>query len=116
MRRFYLRRKEDISGMSGVGKIAEGVEFSNGRVAIIWLSEFESTGQYSSITALERVHTHNGKHDTRVVWIDPKFEEVEEKVKETKTKAIEELVTEEAEEAASKAEAAEVGFIDGNGD
>lgn len=97
MRRFYLKRGEDISGMSGLGKIAEGVEFSNGRVALIWLSEFETTSQYSSITALEKVHTHNGQHDTKVVWIDPKFEKVEEKAKETKTKEIEELVKKEPE-------------------
>lgn len=99
MRRFYLQRKEDISGMSGTGKVAEGVEWSNGRVAIIWLSSSPSTGQYDSITALETIHTHNGKHDTKIVWVDAKYEKVEEKAKEVKTKQIEELVAEVEEEA-----------------
>jgi len=93
-----LQRAEDISGMSGTGKIAEGVEWGNGRVAIIWLSSSPSTGQYDSITALETIHTHNGRHDTKVVWIDPKYEKVEEKVKETKTQAIKELVEEDTPE------------------
>ncbi len=92
MRRFYLQRGEDISGMSGLGKIAEGIEWGNGRVAIIWLSSSPSTGQYDSITALETIHTHNGQHDTKVVWIDPKYEKVEEKAKKTKTQEIKELV------------------------
>ncbi len=98
MRRFYLERKEDISGMSGTGKIAEGIEWSNGRVAIIWLSSSPSTGQYDSIAALENIHTHGGQHDTKVVYVDPKYEKVEEKAKEVKTKQIEELVAEVEEE------------------
>ena len=98
MRRFYLQRGEDISGMSGTGKVAEGVEWSNGRVAVIWLSSSPSTGQYDSVTALETIHSHNGRHDTKIVWVDPKYEKVEEKAKETKTKQIEELVAEDAEE------------------
>lgn len=37
MRTFVLRRNEDISGVSGVGIVAEGIEFSDGVVALRWL-------------------------------------------------------------------------------
>ena len=31
MNSFILRRLEDVSGVSGTGVVAEGVEFSNGK-------------------------------------------------------------------------------------
>lgn len=34
MRRFHLRRDVDAAGVSGIGKVAEGVEFSNGWCAM----------------------------------------------------------------------------------
>ena len=33
MRRFYLQRDEDATGISGTGKVAEGILFSTGWVA-----------------------------------------------------------------------------------
>jgi len=86
MRRFYLKRDEDVSGVSGTGRVAEGVEFDNGKVAMTWKSEFPSVSVYDSVTVVEKIHSHNGKDRTRLVWVDPKFEEVESKAKETKTK------------------------------
>jgi len=95
MRRFYIQRDEDISETSGTGKVAEGIEWSNGKITLTWLSEYESYEFHQSATALEKIRTHKGKQaSTKIVWIDPKFEEVEEKAKETKTKEIEELTHE----------------------
>lgn len=34
VRRFHLVRAEDVSGTSGVGTVAEGVEWSNGWVSL----------------------------------------------------------------------------------
>ena len=90
MRRFYLKRDEDVSGVSGTGRVAEGVEFDNGKVAMTWKSEFPSVTVYDSVTVVEKIHSHKGKDKTRLVWVDPKFEEVEEKAKETKTREKEE--------------------------
>lgn len=86
MRRFYLKRDEDINGVSGTGRVAEGVEFDNGKIAMTWKSEFPSVTVYDSVTVVEKIHSHKGKDKTRLVWVDPKFEEVESKAKETKTK------------------------------
>lgn len=38
MRRFFMRRKFDVSGVSGTGIVLEGVLFSTGVVVIHWLT------------------------------------------------------------------------------
>ena len=67
-RRFYLLREEDISGVSGVGLIAFGICFFNGKCVISWLGEHSSLNEYDSLEDLEFIHSHNGS--TKVVWID----------------------------------------------
>jgi hypothetical protein len=71
MRRFYLQRDNDASGVSGTGTVAEGVVFSNGWVALTWLVErygFTGIATYPSIETVELIHGHNGA--TRVVYRD----------------------------------------------
>ena len=36
---FHLLRLADESGVSGTGRVAEGVIFSNGWVALVWLTD-----------------------------------------------------------------------------
>lgn len=67
MRAFKLHRVEDVSGVSGVGIVAEGVEFSDGRVVIRWLSDTRSTVVWDSIDDALLVHGHDGR--TRVVAV-----------------------------------------------
>ncbi len=68
MRRFHLERKEDESGVSGEGRIAEGVEFSDGTCSLRWLTHTACTGFYQNIKQLDMIHGHAGK--TIVVWHD----------------------------------------------
>jgi hypothetical protein len=68
MRRFYLDRQEDATGVSGTGKVAEGVVFTNGWVALTWLTQHTSVVFYPSITDVEFVHGHGGK--TKIVFLD----------------------------------------------
>ena len=42
MKPFWLERFEDENGISGVGRVAEGVVFSNGWCAMTWLTEHTS--------------------------------------------------------------------------
>ena len=67
MKRFRLRRVEDETGVSGVGYVAEGVVFTDGTVALRWLSVYTSTAIYASLEDVELIHGHQGK--TKVVWI-----------------------------------------------
>lgn len=68
MRRFELHRSEDVTGVSGTGVVVEGVEFSDGRCAYRWLSEWATTSVADSIAVVEKVHGHDGR--TAVVWLD----------------------------------------------
>lgn len=73
MRRFYMMRLEDESGVSGVGIILEGIEFSNGKAAITWHSHMGVVGVYDSVKVVQSIHGHEGK--TKIVWIDPEEQE-----------------------------------------
>ena len=66
VRTFHLLRLEDESGVSGTGWVAEGAVFSNGWVALLWLTETPSLNFYPSIEAVQSVHGHGGL--TRVVY------------------------------------------------
>lgn len=76
MRKFHFMRLEDASGVSGVGVVAEGVIFSNGKVAVEWLSNHASTNLYDSISDVEYIHGHGGR--TQIVFDDdpPQKEEM----------------------------------------
>ncbi len=68
LKRFVMKRNEDVHGVSGTGNVAEGVEFSDGQCAIRWLTDLTSIGIYASIKELEAIHGHEGR--TIVEWID----------------------------------------------
>jgi hypothetical protein len=67
MRTFKLLRLIDESGVSGVGYVAQGVEFDNGQCALYWVTEPSSMGIYQSIEDLTSIHGHSGK--TEVVFM-----------------------------------------------
>lgn len=68
MRTFKLVRSEDLSGVSGVGEVAEGVEFRDGTVVISWLRKFHSLGVYENVEELIAIHGHEGR---TVIKFDP---------------------------------------------
>lgn len=68
-RRFKLIRHLDVSGVSGTGIVAEGVEWSDGSVALHWRGRWATTtvldGGIDSVLA---IHGHEGS--TQIVWDD----------------------------------------------
>lgn len=68
IKRFYLMRIEDESGVSGTGKVAEGAIFTDGTCALRWLTGTSSTAIYESLEHVERIHGHGGK--TKIVHED----------------------------------------------
>jgi hypothetical protein len=64
---FLLVREEDVSGVSGTGVVAEGVQFSDGKVALRWRGDKASTVVWDSIEDAMAIHGHDGK--TRVDWL-----------------------------------------------
>lgn len=68
-RRFVLNRSVDFTGTSGTGIVAEGICFSNGKVALHWLSHFGAVNVYDSMDVTTALHGHDGR--TVVEWVDP---------------------------------------------
>jgi len=68
MRRFHLTRGEDVSGVSGIGIVAEGVQFHDGQVALSWFGRFHTVTIAPDIDTIERIHGHEGS--TIVEWED----------------------------------------------
>lgn len=67
-RRFVLDRRKDISGISGTGVVARGVEFHDGAAVLRWCVGRKSTAIYDSMDDLVAIHGHDGS--TQVRWID----------------------------------------------
>ena len=67
-RRFQLIRYVDVSGVSGTGAVAEGIQFSDGTVTLRWYGEWPTTSTWRSIDDLIAVHGHNGASE--VCWVD----------------------------------------------
>jgi hypothetical protein len=70
-----LRRHVDISGVSGVGDVAEFCEFSDGSVAVRWLGEHPSTAVWGDIRDVEFIHGHKGA--TEILFDSPRDPETE---------------------------------------
>jgi hypothetical protein len=68
VRRFFLDRMEDETGVSGSGLVAEGVVFWDGTVAMRWRTGTSSTAVYNCIEDVATIHGHGGK--TVVRWED----------------------------------------------
>lgn len=67
-RRFVLNRHRDETGQSGTGIVAEGVQFSSGKVVLNWRTIPSSTGVYDSMKDMVRIHGHGNA--TQVQWKD----------------------------------------------
>jgi len=69
-RRFKLVRHSDVSGVSGTGVVAEGVEWSDGSVALHWGGRWPTTTVYETggVEAILAIHGHQGA--TEIVWDD----------------------------------------------
>lgn len=73
---FSLVRNQDESGISGTGRVLDGVLFHNGQVVICWRSDLNSNGGVSSLgvypswEAFEKIHIKSHpENDTEVYWI-----------------------------------------------
>lgn len=68
MRRFNFVRHTDVSGVSGVGTVAEGIEFHDGQVVMSWFGRLHTMVVAPNIAAIIEIHGHGGASE--VVWLD----------------------------------------------
>jgi len=69
-RRFHLRRVKDVTGFSGLGKVAEGVQFPDGTCVLRWCTTDlpRSTVMWDNVSEAVQVHGHDGC--TVLEWLD----------------------------------------------
>ncbi len=60
MRTFQLRRLIDVSGISGTGIIAVGIQFPNGTCVMQWQTNYPTLEIVNSIDDLMTIHGHGG--------------------------------------------------------
>ena len=73
LRTFLLYRKEDMSGISGVGVVGEGCQFSNGKCVLVWTVDLQSVAVYDSVEDLIAIHGHDGNTEVRWTGIGKKL-------------------------------------------
>ncbi|MEW2250432.1 hypothetical protein AB0907_24200 [Streptomyces sp. NPDC006975] len=66
-RLFVLQRDRDVTGVSGPGPVADGVQFQDGTVVIRWRAR-PSVAVWNDLELMLSVHGHDGA--TRVIWAD----------------------------------------------
>jgi len=66
LKRFFLNRLEDVAGVSGCGRVAEGCVFPDGKIALWWYNTGSIT-IFSSWEHLKQIHCQQDR--TKVVWV-----------------------------------------------
>jgi hypothetical protein len=73
---FALYRDQDVTGISGTGTVATGVQFDDGTAVLRWRGATPSTVLWASLDDAMKIHGHDGK--TRLVWLAAPFSEMGE--------------------------------------
>jgi len=68
-----LDRHEDVSGNSGIGKVAELAISSDGRVAVFWPEPIPAVANFPDLATVIKAHGHDGK--TSVVILNDEVED-----------------------------------------
>lgn len=71
-----MQRDADISGVSGVGVVAQGVVFDDGTTVIRWHGEHCSTAVWDTLVDAIEIHGHNGA--TRFIFDDERYSDSDE--------------------------------------
>jgi len=68
--RFRLVRYRDVTGVSGAGVVAEGVQFTDGTTVVRWCVPDlpKSTVTWDNVTEAVSIHGHDG--ETVLEWVD----------------------------------------------
>jgi len=102
----HILRHEDESGVSGTGRVAEWVEYSDGEVVVHWLSHTPSTNHYRNMKQVDAIHGHNGKTELIVDWEEPRPAPLEDDEDETSEES------EAQEDSEGDSEESEVGPVE----
>jgi len=72
-RRFYLVRGADESGISGTGRVLDGVMFPDGTVVVHWRTPMWSVTFFPDFETFNTLHNlSHPENKTELVWLDKK--------------------------------------------
>lgn len=85
MKMYFLCRKEDVSGTSGTGHIAQVAEFDDGVVVVRWVAEMNAAGVasttvFNSLGDVLRIHGHEGRTGVDLVVDSERVQQLENSV------------------------------------
>lgn len=63
---FKLSREEDTTGISGIGIVADGVLFENGKVVVCWRGKQQSIVVWDNLEEMKAVSCTHSK--TKIIW------------------------------------------------
>lgn len=69
-RRFYLERENDVTGLSGTGRVLEGVLWQGGKVTVQWRPPLSTITIYDSFEIFEQLHVHVHSSTNVVRWLE----------------------------------------------
>ena len=69
-RRFYLERLQDNAGVSGTGRVLDGVIFDSGQVVAVWRKPVSNVCVFESFADFTGIFLHKGEDTARIVWLD----------------------------------------------
>jgi len=70
MRRFWLKRIKDETGISRTGRVLEGVITQSGRVFVEWRPPHKTIGIYDSIEQFNTIHVDCHPSCNLIEWVD----------------------------------------------
>lgn len=71
LKAFTLIRRNDETGISGCGRVLDGVEFFDGTVVVKWRSKLSTLTVFSSFEEFETIHlSSHPENESHVIWGD----------------------------------------------
>lgn len=68
---FAMVRNGDQSGVSGIGRVLDGIVWGNGKVTVCWRTQNVSIAVYDSFEVFEAIHiTPHPDNGTEIEWAD----------------------------------------------
>jgi hypothetical protein len=71
LRRFFVLREKDPSGVAGTGRILEGVVFPCGKVVLKWRLPLSSLVVFEDFKSFCEIYLHAHPTCNKLVWADP---------------------------------------------
>ena len=80
---FALIRREDVTGLSGTGHVADGVRWPDGTCVVRWRGTHATTTVYAGLPDVIALHLHGGKTHLRWDFLWPRGKSHDESARQS---------------------------------